>query len=776
MAQRVFGPIRAAGTQITELEGEKPIEPGALGWVGYAGLLEKGPTDELIMLSSPDIAKRRVGSYIADGTCPDSILDYFSLAAGAGGIFAKRVTDGNEVQAQYNLYARRGDLLTPVGNLKAHNGGRWGGKLKRYTTLLSAVGQVAETVLSLGASELPVVDEDSFEKDEYKGGFIQLGEVGEKKYTIVGNIWVTDHWEFSVTSDSLMATDIGAAPTDLQIFITRENEAKALSVEVRDGDENPDTEFGLFIYVDGALVGAGYPNLSMDPNSSRFWENIINNDTANYEVVAEDTWTGAITADIRPANHYGKILTVTTTVLTAEIADYTNNTTGTPTFVLGTTDDKMVSQKLTCTFTSATEFGVVSDKFGDIGTGTTDTEFDPPGGLGGANKIKWCPPFTIGADAAIVATETCVINYKPFVPDELIDGDLYPDKPNEKREKYRITDNDHKTITVADGSDLTASGATDDYFMVVAPREFEGGRDGNADVADTNYTQAWDVNNSLFNRIEGLNMGLVKFATPGVTATAVQKAGIAYADAKNHQYREEVPSNITTDDAADEQINETIGRSNYKKVNFPSFAYVADPEGNGEGKLKLVPLTGMIHGREARIANDNLGYHKAEAGTNAKLPAILKLTTGDRILNEEFLNPRGINVIKKKGGNFIMWGDRVPSTDPTWKWAHQREQMSYYEHVLQESFDWIIFALNNVASQQRVLSSLTSFFMPEWVKGALDGATFADAATIKIDSENNTPATKAAGDMFADILLTLVDTVERLRLRIGKSGIFEASV
>jgi len=261
-----------------------------------------------------------------------------------------------------------------------------------------------------------------------------------------------------------------------------------------------------------------------------------------------------------------------------------------------------------------------------------------------------------------------------------------------------------------------------------------------------------------------------------VTATAVQKAGIAYAYAKNHQYREEVPSNITTDDAADEQVNETIGRSNYTVVDFPSYGYVADPEGNGEGKLKLVPLTGMIHGREARIANDNLGYHKAEAGTNATLPAILKLPTGDRILNEEFLNPRGINVIKKKAGNFIIWGDRVPSIDPTWKWKHQREQMSYYEHVLQESFDWIIFQLNNVATQQRALSSLTSFFVPEWVKGALDGPTFPDAATIKLDSEINTPATKAAGDMFADVILTLVDTVERFRIRMSKAGIFESTL
>ena len=154
---------------------------------------------------------------------------------------------------------------------------------------------------------------------------------------------------------------------------------------------------------------------------------------------------------------------------------------------------------------------------------------------------------------------------------------------------------------------------------------------------------------------------------------------------------------------------------------------------------------------------------------------MLKLATGETALNEELLNPRGINVIKKKLGNFILWGDRTLHVDPTWRFKHQREIMSNYEHVLQESFDFIIFALNNPTTQATVLTSLRTFFLPEFTKGALVGDTFGDAAIIKVDSENNTPATAAAGDLFVDILLRIVDTVERLRIRIGPQGIFEAA-
>lgn len=771
MAQKVYGPIRGAGVQITELEGDKPIEPGALGWAAYAGILEKGPVGELIEASNPDTARRRVGSYIADSLVPDCMEHYFARAAGAGGLFFVRVTDGNEAKARFNLYARRGSLLTPVGYLDAHNGGRWGGKLKRYSADLSAIGKLTETTLDTEATT-------TFQKDEYAGGFIQLsgGANGEKKYPIISN---TAAGVFTVAVDQTMLADLNAGtPANLRYYIVRENEGKALSVVVKDGDENPDTEFGLFVYVDGNLV-LQKPNLSMDPTSSRYWVDMVNNDTGNYEVTATDLWTGAITADIRPANHYGIIDTVTATVLTALISDFTVNSPvagGDPTFALGTTTDRMVKQKITITMTDPTTGTVVSDIFGALGTCTLGTLFDPVNGAGGALVNKFCPPFTATAGGtALVATDTLVINYKPFVPDELIGGYVYPDKANAKREKYRIVDNDHKAVTAADGSDLTASGAPADSFLIEAAREFEGGRDGNADLADADYIgQAWNVDSSPFNRIDGRNMGIIKFATPGITATAVQNAGKAYADAKNHQYRIEIPSATVTDDAADEYVNDTIGRSNYAVNIFPSYAYIADPEGNGEGRLKLVPVTGMVHGREARIAADNLGYHKAQAGTNATLPDIVKLPTGERKIDEELLNPRGINVIVKKQGNFVIWGDRVASIDPTWKWKHQREQMSYYEHVLQENFDWIIFALNNVSSQQRVLASLTSFFLPEWTKGALDGDAFSDAATLKIDSENNTDATKDAGDMFADIVLRLVGVVERLRIRIGKAGIFES--
>lgn len=758
MAQRIFGPIRGAGTQITELEGDKPITPGALGMVGHAGMYEKGDVGKLLQCQSKASFLRKLGTIISDGQAPDAALDYFDLASGAGGGWFVRVTDGNELPAEIYLYARK-LALTPIGKLAAHNGGRWGGKDYRKTALFAAPADLTETTLTTGIT--------SWKTDQLKGGLLSFKEIANKSYSIIGN---TAAGVITVALDSKMKTDFGAG-TDYRFYVELLNESKAVSIIIEDGEEKPTEEFAISVYVDGAFVKK-YPNLSVDPTSARYWVAKINEDGDNYEIIATDLWTGAPAADVRPATHYGASSALTKTLLTAVIheSSVVSPTGALPTLTLGATTDDMKAQTITCTVGGVgTTFAAVSDKFGALGTGTIGTAFTP--------SNKWSPPFTIANGTPVLADgDVVTLKYKPFLSSSLVNGYCFPDKKNASRVRFRITANDHKSITVADGSDMTVDGAPGDEFSVTAAVEMTGGRDGNADVVDASYIQqAWDTGSSPFNRLRGKNVGLVKFATPGVTSTAVQKAGAAYAAAKNHQYRYEVPDNITDEAQADAYVNDTIGRSNYAVVSWPSYGWVTDPLSGTENRRKLCTLTGQIHGREAAICRDYNGYHKAEAGVDAILTKVLDLPTEDRILDEEMLNPRGINVIKKSQGNFVCWGDRSLWTDPNWQWKHQREQMSYYEQVLMEAFDWIIFMINNIDTQGDALTSLRSFFVPEWQKGAIRGKTSDEAAKIKIDAENNTDVTAAAGDLFADVSLRLADTVERFRIRIGKQGLFEAT-
>ena len=768
MVQKRFGPIRGAGVALIEREGDKAIEPSALGWVGYAGITEKGPVGELSLVSNKTQFLQRHGSYIDESLLPDAAFDFYNIANGAGGIAVVRVTDGNEVAAERTLYQRQVDstesIAVAMGTIKAANGGRWGGKRDNYTNVVASAGSIAPTALTTGIA--------TFTKDQWKGGYITLSAVANTQYLITGN---TTAGVISVEADQDMEAD-HAASADLRYYLTITNEEKEITYIIGDGEDLPDSEFSLTVYVDGELFKK-YANLNTNPVSAKYWVSLINDDDANDQIEVVDLVDGSHTAVTRPANHYGVVGAITETILTANLTNFAISSAGggDPTFALGTTSDTLLRQTITITMSSATAGEVASDLFGDLGTITLDSLFDPPNEVGGAELNKWAPPFTVSAGGtALSATDTLVIQYLPFEPDVLIGGYLYPDKANAKLSKFRIVDNNHATITVASGSDLTVDGAIDDEFLVEAPLSLANGIDGIPTLDADFIQQAWDLDSSPYNRLEGQNMGLVKFAMPGITSTAIQKAGVAYAAAKNHQYRYEIPVATVTETSAMTYINDTLGRSDYAVVAFPSYGSVPDPDGGSVGKLKQISLTGMIHGREARIAADYVGYHKAEAGLSATLPRLLKIPTGDVKLDHEVLNPVGIAIIKKLKGNFVIWGDRTVYTDSTWRFKHQRELMTYYEHVLQENFDWIIYAINDPKNDQVAVTAMRSFFEPEWVKRALRGDTFDEAAIIKIDDENNTTATRAAGDMNAEISLRLADTVERFNIYIGKQGIFES--
>ena len=299
-----------------------------------------------------------------------------------------------------------------------------------------------------------------------------------------------------------------------------------------------------------------------------------------------------------------------------------------------------------------------------------------------------------------------------------------------------------------------------------------GGFDGGT-PSDQEYLDALSITDSPINLLAEKELGVIQITSAGVTSTTVQKQGLSYAEAKNYMYHVLIPEATTDEVDAVDYVNGTIGRSDFGLCYFPTYADVPDPDRSG--LTKSIPITGQILGLDARFARSFQGYHRPAAGPDAVLSRIVELPTGERILNEELLNPQGLNVIKKKQGNFVVWGGRTISRTSAFKWKTHRLQLSHYEHTFLESFDFVIFSLNNKATQQSLISTFRVFFAAEFAKGAVVGDSLADAVSIKIDEENNTDATAAAGDLHAEILLKIVNFVERFVITIGKQGIFEGT-
>jgi hypothetical protein len=509
--------------------------------------------------------------------------------------------------------------------------------------------------------------------------------------------------------------------------------------------------------------------LSIDPNAPTYYKKVIEDDLDNFELdIPVNLWTGGVATDIMPGNTgrvtllggSGKVLTVDNWFWEVTSPGGAN-----PTFALGTTAETMEwEDTITITVDAGGLTGtVVSAHWGAIGTITWGVAFTP--------TTPFLPQFTVTNGGVVLAAgDTIVIEWVPFVPNSLVNQTLIP-KLTAPAFRYNIRSNTIRTITV--NTDMTASGvAPADQWMVIGPMELRGGYDGIYGIVDADYIAALDVATSPFNKLRGKNKGLVKLASPGKSATDVQKAGQVYAEYNAYEWRLEVPSAIVTEDACIAWVNTTVGRNDFSVVTFPSYAYVTDPD--KPEQLKLISQLGAIMGAEAKIANDFFGYHRAEAGVLAPLIRIKKLPTSEE-LDDERLNPAGIGILKKVGANFVVWGDRTVSLDPGWRWKHQREQMSHYINVLRENFPWAIFEINDVESDMPVLTALTAFFVQEWEKRALNrDYPFKDACQIKMDGSINTAVTRAAGDKIVEAKLRLANVTERLIIRIGKAGVYES--
>lgn len=643
------------------------------------------------------------------------------------------------------------DIMT----VSANNGGRWGGKKSVIYDLAFGTGGLTATTFDTGKTML---------KDFYKGATLTFAAMPGKAYEVISN---TVAGILTVTTDATMSSDYASTGSSVETWkLSLLNESKEISVKITDGILEPTTEFGMVVYVDGEQV-LSYENLSSDPESNRYFMNLINDDENNIYITVEDLWTGAITAPIRPANMSGQSIGLTNTVLTLEAVESEYAGTGNgyiKNFTYGG-DVQEDTIEVECDDATAKTFTYTSAKLGLISSaapGVVSAFAAPNDYLVGFTIVEGSTPFALG--------DKFTLHVKPMTVNSLIGGMLYPNVDTSRRTGFVIVSNTINTITVKTGSTMLTSAKIGNTFRIEAGSVLVGGYDGIANVADIDYTKNLDSSTSPINTLFGELKGLVKIAIPGVTSATVQKAGQEYSEARNYQFRVEIPANITTDEGAEQYINDTIGRNDFSVTSFPSYMYVQHPTASG---LKLVSASGAIQGREALMAKNYSGYHKAAAGIDVTIPNCVKLPTGDRELDEELLNKHGIGILKFKKGNCIIWGDRTLSVDPSWKWKHQRELMSYYENDLRENFDWIIFAINDPIEQRKAHSALISYFRPEFQKRALRGDKFADAVTLKVDNEINTDVTRAQGDMFGEIALQLADTVERFIITMSKMGIFE---
>jgi phage tail sheath protein FI len=133
-----------------------------------------------------------------------------------------------------------------------------------------------------------------------------------------------------------------------------------------------------------------------------------------------------------------------------------------------------------------------------------------------------------------------------------------------------------------------------------------------------------------------------------------------------------------------------------------------------------LPPGGFICGIHVRTALEQ-GLHKPP--TNSEVRGALDFETRLNRLQQELLNPEGINCLRAfEGRGLRVWGARTMSSDPEWKYINVRRYFDYLQRSLDRGTRWAVFERNDEPLWGHLRSVIDAFLLDEWRNGALQGS------------------------------------------------------
>jgi len=310
-------------------------------------------------------------------------------------------------------------------------------------------------------------------------------------------------------------------------------------------------------------------------------------------------------------------------------------------------------------------------------------------------------------------------------------------------------------------------------------QELSGGVDGYANLVAGDYEAALATGPSaVLSALDSLPTGAIVAAVPGVSTASVQQALIGWAAAKNALAVCEIDDLTTTEAGAlaEHASNLAVGPDqDYAVTFFPSYVKIRDPFAVNSPRpgTYTCTATGLILGARARQVSDAKSHAIAFARLQLA-PQALDLPTGDRTLDLEVLNGYGLIPLRKRGPQIESWGDRIAGYGGTAPFAHKRIALSHIGRVLLVATEDLVFrplGASLFAEAKRVVRDL---FLPWYRAGWFDdaaGPAFEDQVSIKVDSSNNTAATRSAGELHIEIAFTIAGTSERVVFTVNPGGV-----
>ena len=299
--------------------------------------------------------------------------------------------------------------------------------------------------------------------------------------------------------------------------------------------------------------------------------------------------------------------------------------------------------------------------------------------------------------------------------------------------------------------------------------DLTGGSDGSAPVAGNETTPGSYAHGlSVLAGLEDISIVAAPGSSAFAEAQAVQNALISHAE---HRRAYRIAVLDTPPAQLPGQVRSARGRidSKYAALYYP-WVVVPNPlarVGHDDIPKEItLPPSGFVCGIYAR--NDvERGVHKAPA--NEVVRGALRFESDVNFATQEVLNPIGVNVLRfLSGRGYRLWGARLASSDPEWKYVSDRRYFNYLESSIDRGTQWAVFEPNGERLWANVRQTITDFLYGEWKGGALLGASPEEAFFVRCDRSTMTQSDLDNGRLVCLIGVAIIRPAEFVIFRIGQ--------
>ena len=295
------------------------------------------------------------------------------------------------------------------------------------------------------------------------------------------------------------------------------------------------------------------------------------------------------------------------------------------------------------------------------------------------------------------------------------------------------------------------------------------GTDGNAPVTGAETEEGtYAAALAILSALEDVSIVAAPGSSSYTDQQAIQGALIGHAE-RRRSYRIAVLDCPPEQTPGDMRIARGRIDSRYAALYYP-WVIVSNPlsrPGRDDIPREIaLPPSGFICGIYAR--NDTQrGVYKAPA--NEVVTGALRFESDINFAQQELLNPIGVNCLRYLSGRgYRVWGARLASSDPEWKYVSDRRYFNYLEASIDRGSQWAVFEPNGERLWANVRQTISDFLYNEWRGGALLGSTTEQAYFVRCDRSTMTQNDLDNGRLVCLIGVAIIKPAEFVIFRIGQ--------